>query len=220
MTSSNTKQENNSSSHETTTDSVVSRVEDLRYGWKKLKPGWLQCCNRPIWVLQCFCAASIIQSLAVSGFLGVIISSLEKRFDLSSLQSGLIPATYEAAGVLVLILVSYYGSNGHKPRWVAGGMFVLGLGSIIFALPHFLVENYEYSAKQIETFCRTSGGGFSLQVIFCTSPGKNASLTGFLAMFMIGHALHSLGSVPLHTLSVPYMDDMLSKEDVSLYIGQ
>ena len=42
--------------------------------------------------------------------------------------------------------MSYLGSKGHRPRWIAFGSAVMGVGSIVFLLPHILAESYDYRA--------------------------------------------------------------------------
>jgi hypothetical protein len=50
--------------------------------------------------------------MIVNGFISTSISSLEKRFSLSSTQSGIFGAFYDVAVVLVLVPLCHFGSNG------------------------------------------------------------------------------------------------------------
>lgn len=50
--------------------------------------------------------------MVVNGFVGITISSIEKRFDLASTESGFIMSAYDIASVLCLIPVSYIGGMG------------------------------------------------------------------------------------------------------------
>lgn len=53
--------------------------------------------------------------------------------------TGLIAGCYDIGSVLCSIPVSYLGSlpKASKPRWIGWGLAVMGLGSLVFALPHF-----------------------------------------------------------------------------------
>lgn len=80
----------------------------------------------------------------VNGCVNVVITTIERRFGLSSSQTGLVASGYDIASFLALVPVTYFGgrAGASKPRWVGGGVVVLGLGSLLFALPHFLVGPY------------------------------------------------------------------------------
>ena len=51
-----------------------------------------------------------------------------------------------SGAILFVLFVSYLGSKGHRPRWIALGSTVMGAGSIVFILPHILAEQYDYRA--------------------------------------------------------------------------
>ena len=48
------------------------------------------------------------------------------------------------ASVLCAIPVSYLGSRpgASKPRWLGWGVFIMGIGSFVFTLPHFVSPPY------------------------------------------------------------------------------
>ena len=56
--------------------------------------------------------------MLLSGFVPTSLSNLERRFDLTSTQTGVIAATYDIGYVLAVLLVTYYGGVGHKGRWL------------------------------------------------------------------------------------------------------
>ena len=45
-----------------------------------------------------------------------------------------------------MLFVSYVGSKGHRPKWIALGSAIMGVGSIVFLLPHIVAEPYDYRA--------------------------------------------------------------------------
>ena len=51
-----------------------------------------------------------------------------------------------SGAIIFVLFVSYLGSKGHRPRWIALGSTVMGAGSIVFLLPHILAEQYDYRA--------------------------------------------------------------------------
>ena len=77
------------------------------------------------------------------GYLPSVISTLEKRYDIRSGLSSLIPSSYEMGNLLTVIFVSYLGTRRHIPRWMAIGVLFMGVGSILFSVPHFMTDKYE-----------------------------------------------------------------------------
>jgi hypothetical protein len=43
----------------------------------------------------------------------------------------------ELSQVLFAILISFYGSRGHRPRWIAVGVLFSALSCFVLASPHF-----------------------------------------------------------------------------------
>lgn len=48
--------------------------------------------------------------------------------------------------MLFVLFVSYAGSRGHRPRWIALGCVLMAVGSIVFIIPHFIANQYDYRA--------------------------------------------------------------------------
>ena len=82
--------------------------------------------------------------MCVNGLVNLAITSIERRFGLQSTQSGLIASSYDIGSLLVVIPVSYFGGRvgASKPRWISLGMLVMGAGSFVWSLPHFLTGLY------------------------------------------------------------------------------
>ena len=56
----------------------------LLYGFCGCSPKILQGLLKPVWFLVFMCFGNVFQSMLVNGLIGVILSSLETRFDLTS----------------------------------------------------------------------------------------------------------------------------------------
>lgn len=91
--------------------------------------------------------------LIVNGFINVVITTIERRFGLRSRQTGLVASGYDIASFLCLVPVTYFGGRlgASKPRIIAWGVILLGLGSFTFALPHFLVGPYRATMSTTNT---------------------------------------------------------------------
>lgn len=88
----------------------------------------------------------------------MVITTIEKRFGLRSSQTGLVASGYDIASFACLVPVTYFGGriNASKPRWIGWGVILMGMGSLTFALPHFLVGPYRASSA-VSNVCFNNG---------------------------------------------------------------
>ncbi|XP_053555703.1 solute carrier organic anion transporter family member 4C1-like [Bombina bombina] len=154
-------------------------------------------------------------STAVNGLVTVVISTIEKRYDLNSSLTGLIASSYDIAFCLLSLFVSFYGQRGHKPRWLAFAALMIGLGSIVFSLPHFTSGSYQYGSKNRD-FCEISGSNSTGAE--CVNK-QGSSLSNYLYVFILAQLLMGVGGTPLYTLGTAFFDDSLPTHKSSLYIG-
>ncbi|NXD92559.1 SO4C1 protein, partial [Chaetorhynchus papuensis] len=157
----------------------------------------------------------IFVGIVVNGLINISISTIEKRYELNSSLTGLISASYDIAFCLLSLFVSYLGERGHKPRWLAFSAFMLGLGALVFSLPHFSSGKYQYGGK-IEDTCQSAETTFANATC---SASTNSSLHKYLYVFILGQLLLGVGGTPLYTLGTAFIDDSVPKHKSSLYIG-
>ncbi|XP_023290281.1 solute carrier organic anion transporter family member 3A1 isoform X2 [Orussus abietinus] len=182
-----------------------------------------------------------LQQALSSGYINSVITTIEKRFEIPSSLSGLIASSYEIGNVITVIFVSYLGSRRHIPVWIAIGAVIMGIGSMIFMVPHFTAEpNLTTSANNSssDNICRgislreqdmglgrLSTGLSSpplaphnnLRVDNCIQ--GSPSTAGPVLLFVIAQLLLGCGGSPLFTLGTTYIDDHVRPESASLYIG-
>lgn len=190
----------------------VSAGQSVACGWWAFAPPCLQVLNTPKGILFFLCAAAFLQGMTVNGFINTVITSLERRYDLHSYQSGLIASSYDIAACLCLTFVSYFGGSGHKPRWLGWGVLVMGTGSLVFALPHFTAGRYEVEA---DTGVRTCPANPS-----AACADRTSGLYRYQLVFMLGQFLHGMGATPLYTLGVTYLDENVKSSYSPVYIGE
>ncbi|KAJ7332126.1 hypothetical protein JRQ81_014306 [Phrynocephalus forsythii] len=190
---------------------VSTEGEPLVCGWGGFTPHCLQFFNTPRGVLFFLCVASFLQGMTVNGFINTVITSIERRFDLRSYESGLIASSYDIAACACLTFVSYFGGNGHKPRWLGWGVLIMGIGSIVFALPQFTTSQYDVH------FLEETGMCSSNQSMRCSE--SVSSLSNYRFVFMLGQFLHGIGATPLYTLGVTYLDENVKSNYSPVYIA-
>ncbi|OXB79354.1 UNVERIFIED_CONTAM: hypothetical protein H355_008159 [Colinus virginianus] len=193
----------------------VEAAEEGPCGWGRCTPKALQLCNTPEGYLAAYSLLAIFQGIVVNGLINISISTIEKRYELNSSLTGLISASYDIAFCVLSLFVSFFGERGHKPRWLAFSAFMLGLGSLVFSLPHFSSGKYHYGAK-FEDTCQISG---TSSANFTCSASTKSSLSNYLYVFILGQLLLGVGGTPLYTLGTAFIDDSVPKHKSSLYIG-
>ncbi|NXK86962.1 SO4C1 protein, partial [Formicarius rufipectus] len=184
-------------------------------GWRGCTPAALQLCNNPEGYVAVYSMLAVAQGMVVNGLINISISTIEKRYELNSSLTGLISASYDISFCVLSLFVSFFGERGHKPRWIAFSAFMLGLGSLIFCLPHFGSGKYHYGAK-LEDTCQTSET--TSANITCNANTKS-SHQNYLYVFILGQLLLGVGGTPLFTLGTAFIDDSVPKHKSSIYIG-
>ncbi|XP_035304859.1 solute carrier organic anion transporter family member 1B3 [Cricetulus griseus] len=156
------------------------------------------------------------------------ITQIERRFDISSSLAGLIDGGFEIGNLMVIIFVSYFGSKLHRPKLVGIGCFIMGLGSIMTAMPHFFMGYYRFSSEDDINSLRnstwkclvnqtTSLTGTSPEIV-----GKDcekASKSHMWIYVLMGNMLRGIGETPIVPLGVSYIDDFAPEGHSSVYLG-
>ncbi|XP_034253759.1 solute carrier organic anion transporter family member 5A1, partial [Thrips palmi] len=173
-----------------------------------------------------------LQQALSSGYINSVITTIEKRFEIPSSLSGLIASSYEIGNVITVIFVSYLGSRRHIPVWIAIGAVIMGIGSLIFMVPHFVAESHASSAmsnSSNDNICRAVPIRDQDMGLGRLSPHNNLrgdncikgtpSTAGPVLLFVVAQLLLGCGGSPLFTLGTTYIDDHVRPESASLYIG-
>ena len=191
--------------------------EDFRFGFACYKPRWLQVFNKASWYTFFLLIANTIQSLVTNGLTGVVISTLQRRFSITSVQSSWISSVYDLASVPMIVVASYLGARCHRPYWVALGQFLVMAGSILFALPHFTTPPVNLGNE-----VNSTDEGICL--LNYTGPrdgddnNGDSGMQAYLAVFLLSRILHGFGMTPLYTIAITYLDDVTTKETFSLFV--
>jgi organic anion transporter 4A len=158
------------------------------------------------------CLAGALQGILVNGLINVVISSIEKRFGIRSTETGFIANSYDIASFLCLLPVSYLGGRGTgtKPVWIGAGLVIMGLGALLFSLPHFATPEYRGEAGE-PTLCNVTRN--------CEEEVQDVSGNSYKYVFMAAQFLHGAGAAPLYTLGVTYIDENIGASSSAFYLG-
>ncbi|XP_016052975.1 PREDICTED: solute carrier organic anion transporter family member 1B3-like [Miniopterus natalensis] len=158
------------------------------------------------------------------------ITQIERRFDITSSIAGLIDGSFEIGNLFLIVFVSYFGSKLHRPKIIGIGSFVMGIGSILTALPHFFMGYYRYSKETYINPSENSTSSLSTcsinqnVLLNNTSPeregkGWEKESDSYMWVFVLmGNMLRGIGESPIQPLGISYLDDF-AKGETSFYLG-
>ncbi|KFM63758.1 hypothetical protein X975_24263, partial [Stegodyphus mimosarum] len=112
-------------------------VESSTCGMFSFRPRWLQPFANKKAFLAVFCLTSVLQGMYYTYFVSVL-TTIEKLFQIQSKTTGIIMSATEIGQIGGALLLTYYGGQGHRPKWIACGMLVFAAASILCSTPHFL----------------------------------------------------------------------------------
>ena len=65
-----------------------------------------------------------VPGVIVSGLTVVNLPTVEKEFGISSKTAGAIVAGNDASALLFVTAISFFGTKGHKPKWMGIGVLI------------------------------------------------------------------------------------------------
>lgn len=110
---------------------------DVSCGWGPCRPKWLQFFATKQAFLVTFCLTWVLQGMYYTYFVSVI-TTIEKLFQIQSKTTGIIMSATEIGQIGSSLLLTYYGGQGHRPKWIAWGMVLFAVSSFTCSLPHFI----------------------------------------------------------------------------------
>lgn len=162
------------------------------------------------------------------------ITTIEKRFKIPSKTTGLITVGNDISQLFVSVVLSYYAGRGHRPRWIAFGIYTVVLFCCLTMLPHFLygpgedalMLTKEYGAKQAQGSVNSSHVPDRHRKFLCLGKegrGKDCEeADGNFApqvLLFIAQLVSGVGGSLYYTLGVSYMDDNIQKSKTPALIS-
>ncbi|XP_028914343.1 solute carrier organic anion transporter family member 1B3-like isoform X1 [Ornithorhynchus anatinus] len=155
------------------------------------------------------------------------ITQIERRFDTTSSVAGLIDGSFEIGNLLVIAFVSHFGAKLHRPKIISIGCFIMGLGSVLTALPHFFMGFYRYNKDAVPSdnssfsACTTelpSTSNDSLPTRL-HSDCRRESQSNMWIYVLMGNLIRGIGETPVTPLGISYIDDFSKEGNSTLSIA-
>lgn len=173
-----------------------------------------------------FCHSLLqLAQLLVSGYMKSSISTIERRYGLSSQKSGLLASFNEVGNTILIIFVSFFGSRVHRPRYIGAGALLACLASLLMGVTHFMSEPYHYTKSIIASneksanLCQSESSVTTSSYNQTCLKQETPAQQGIYPMLLLGQLLLGVGAVPIQPFGISYIDDYASKRNSPLYLG-
>ncbi|XP_019130926.2 solute carrier organic anion transporter family member 2A1 [Larimichthys crocea] len=192
---------------------------DLHSSKNMKRPGAFKCSIKLFVLCHGFLQFS---QLLYTTYFKSIITTIERRYGLSSYSSGTISSLNEVSNSLLIVFVSYFGNRVHRPRIIGMGGLLMAVSATILTLPHFISQRYEYSdLHNRHDICNlTANHGNTSETDCGRDDTRRLTDTNNLWVLMaIAQLLFGVGSVPIQPFGISYIDDFAGPGNSPLYIA-
>jgi len=121
---------------------------DTSCGIRSWRPKWIQKCANIQLFTAVTCLLACTNGAISASYLPSVITTIEKRYELGSLVIGLVVASYEVGATIAVIFVSYLGDRRSIPGIIGVGTLLVGTGTCLFSLPHFISQPYSVTINE------------------------------------------------------------------------
>lgn len=178
-----------------------------------------------------------------SGYIGSIVSSLERYYGFSTSRLGVAFSSYDIMGVISIPLISYFGSQNNRPRIVAFGGLLFAIGNLLFILPYFIngypkETSINSSNLNNQYLCQPNSSNPRIDSRDLCSPISTAKILSHLTpnlmdnhpstmntnsqpawtyyILILSMIIMSIGASPFYTLGITFLTDHLNKDDQAI----
>ncbi|XP_032382200.1 solute carrier organic anion transporter family member 2A1 isoform X1 [Etheostoma spectabile] len=159
--------------------------------------------------------------LLYSSYFKSTISTIERRYGLSSYSSGTISSLHEISNSVLIVFISYFGNRVHRPRVIGIGGLLMAVSAMILTLPHFLSQPYEYDSvlHNRHDICNPQGNSSILESCGRDETRRLADTNNLWLLMGSAQLLFGVGSVPIQPFGISYIDDFAGPGNSPLYIA-
>ena len=132
----NLKQSNNNQNTSSHAQNVTeTSKKEKKFRWENFL---ISDCNLALIIM---CACALIQNIIVGGANNAILTTIERAYFMTSIESAMFLSFYDFANILASPVIGFYGDRCYKPKILGISMIGLGIGSFMMALPEFITND-------------------------------------------------------------------------------
>lgn len=215
----------------TDVDDDTPVVDVVSCGFGSCRPTCMQSCANIKLFTVMMCILACINGSISASYLPSVITTIEKRFEFGSSITGLVVGSYEIGATIAVIFVSYLGNRRNIPSIIGMGTLLVGIGTCLFALPHFISSPYsslinEEANRTSEDAClnilsdSTSSRQQPEQHSYCETQQLRSGNELYVIIFVVAQTLIGIGSTPILTIGLSYIDNHVTKKKSPQYLGK
>ncbi|XP_029938709.1 solute carrier organic anion transporter family member 2A1 [Salarias fasciatus] len=159
--------------------------------------------------------------LLYSAYFKSTITTIERRYGLSSYSSGTISSLNEVSNSVLIVFVSYFGSRVHRPRVIGVGGLLMAVSAMMLTLPHFLSQRYDYDSvlHKDDGICRPHRNASEAESCGRADTRRLADTNNLWLLMASAQLLFGVGSVPIQPFGISYIDDFAEPGNSPIYIA-
>ncbi|XP_071343271.1 solute carrier organic anion transporter family member 2A1 [Trachinotus anak] len=159
--------------------------------------------------------------LLYSAYFKSTITTIERRYGLSSYSSGTISSLNEVSNSVLIVFVSYFGNRVHRPRVIGVGGLLMAVSAMILTLPHFLSQPYEYDSvlHNRHDICNLHQNTSDTESCGRDESRRLTDTNNLWLLMASAQLLFGIGSVPIQPFGISYIDDFAGPGNSPLYIA-
>ncbi|XP_033640702.1 solute carrier organic anion transporter family member 2A1-like [Asterias rubens] len=175
----------------------------------------------------------VVTMIGATGvYLAGVISTIEKRFQLKSSESGIILSMNDISALCGVLFVTYFGGKSHRPRIIGISGIILAVGTFGTALPQFIYDNpgLDDIITSSDKSGQTTGGSVYAEELTCNVGGNYTKCTseeidasgsqlGKAWPILMGQLLCGVGGTSIIPLALTYLDDAVEKRLLPMYLA-
>lgn len=209
--------------------------QDTRCGCSSWYPARLQRYAKVKNFLVIFITVQLFRGAFQGYYLGVI-STIERRFELSSQAMGMLLSYNDMGHIVVVVLIAYYGGRRRKPLFMGSGMIIVGLSLVLFAMPHFVFSaimelrhghaiikspgDNDNTTTIATTLCQAYPEAIPTVMGTSVECREHGPKNFAYVIFVISEILNGAGGAGFYSLGLAYLDDNVQKEKAPVYLGR
>jgi MFS family permease len=159
-----------------------------------------------------------------------VVRTIEKRFSLTSTQTGLTWSMNDVTHICLVTFVAYFAQKSHKPRVLSVTMSFSAVAACLMVLPYLVYPRAKKvfpsgansSLDILQDYCVPSSQGYSHDSYEyqCDEDLGVQQNKGAWYIFLFAQLINGVGGTGLQTLGLAYIDENVPKSQSGIYVGK